>query len=253
MKEKLLALLFYSQTVLSQSAKQYIPKDGPLIITDRGQIQLEFTSDIESVTGKPTGPFMPQISGKWIFKDTDAGNTWSDTTSIRLCMEMGLESDYESHLESTRFYRLGKEGEYWNIQSLLETQLPGPRRIYGTHCQKSINDAVFDNSGQNGIQMGPSTIDYDNKELTAQWSRPFDVSADGSLTLDTTSKYYIWLTWVITDSHETVVRGSWGAFQEADRQIMELYPPPDEPTISSSAVKMSSSLIGLISSIYFMN
>ena len=157
---------------------------------------------------------MPLISGQWKLKDI-SDTPWTDTTSIRVCMQMGTEEGYQQRLDQIRFYRLGKEDEYWFVQSLKETELDGPLRFFGEFCQKKITDNVFDNSGLSGIELGKSTIDYDNKELTLKWTRPFDVSADGSLTLDTDTTYYIWMTWVIADDHDTLTRFRWGTTQES--------------------------------------
>ena len=80
---------------------------------DFGSLSLTYSTDISSVSGGSSGPWLPNISGKWTLKEERV--TWDNSTSIRICMELGTETGYESYLEAIRWYRLGEPGAYWYI------------------------------------------------------------------------------------------------------------------------------------------
>ena len=53
----------------------------------------------------------------------------------------------------------------------------------------------IDRSGQTGIVNGAGTLDLANKQASIEWTRPFDVSSDKTLTLEANKTTRIWLTW----------------------------------------------------------
>ena len=70
------------------------------------------------------------------------------------------------------------------------------RAIAGQFCKKAISDVAFENVGYSGVQTSTSTYDIDVKEASIAWTRPFDVSAENSLTLEAGKSYKVFITWV---------------------------------------------------------
>ena len=112
--------------------------------------------------------------------------------------------------------------------------MPGPRRVFGQFCKKNILDVAFDNTGISGIKPGPNTIDYEAMEATLEWTRPFDVSADGSLALDTDTKYYMWITWVSATDEDDFRSPAFGMTGVDSYSEVSLLPAPDAPVSTSS-------------------
>ena len=48
---------------------------------------------------------------------------------------------------------------------------------------------AFENLGYSGVETSQATYDIETKEASIAWTRPFDVSADNSLTLEAGKSY----------------------------------------------------------------
>ena len=102
-------------------------------------------------------------------------------------------------MESIRWYRNGGVGSYWEVQSLIDKTVnynDPTRAIAGQFCKKAISDVAFENLGYSGVETSQATYDRDAKVASIAWTRPFDVSADNSLTLEPGKNYKVFITWV---------------------------------------------------------
>ena len=105
-------------------------------------------------------------------------------------------------MESVRWYRDGGLNSYWSVQSLIDKNMDQQIRFYGSFCKKSIYDVSFENDGFSGVETAEGTYDRDAKKTSITWTRPLDVSADESLTLQADTSYNVFLTWVTANKDE---------------------------------------------------
>ena len=71
-----------------------------------------FEKDEESLA---SFPWVPKLRGSWQLEDRI--NQWLDTSTVRICMEIGTQRNYQNYLESLMWYRSVVDGQ-WRVQSL---------------------------------------------------------------------------------------------------------------------------------------
>ena len=104
----------------------------------------------------------------------------------------------------------------------------------GEFCKRPISDLSFENDGGSEIITGHSTIEKENKRLSLEWKRPFDIQISSGLTLMGNNDFDVYLTWVAAPSAEFVPSGrerlyQYGATTEGDVQVLKLLPAPNQP------------------------
>ena len=121
-------------------------------------------------------------------------------------------------------------------------------RFYGSFCKKSIYDVSFENDGFSGVETAEGTYDRDAKKTSITWTRPLDVSADESLTLQADTSYNVFLTWVTANKDEDASKFNSqddirtfqsGTTNLTDMLDMPVLAAPDQPIFTKSAMMLS--------------
>ena len=173
-----------------------------------GKLSLSYTTYFEDIDDiHLTFPYKPMLKGKWEFEDFKSNNEWTPEKSFRICAEIGTEYDSDVFLESIRWYRTGDPQDTWKVQSL-KSYSSASAVTMGNFCTKTIDDEAFENEGMSEIQLvGNSTFDVDNRKLSFEFTRPFDVQRDHAMTFIGGYDFKIWTTWTIAASPDAVAEG----------------------------------------------
>ena len=139
---------------------------------------------------------MPKLRGTWVLEDKI--NDWKDTSTIRICMEIGTERNYEYYLESTMWYRSAQEGAEWQVQSLKSHEYD-KTNYFGDFCRGPIDSDEFTKDEAEIKITDNGTFNQDDRKLSFDWLRPFDINVDHGLTLVGGFNYNIWYTFVVVD------------------------------------------------------
>ena len=105
-----------------------------------------------------------------------------------------------------RWYRTGSESSEWNVQSVTTAEL-ARTATRGEFCKDRISDSSFENDGGSEIVIGDGMFDKDNKKMSIEWTRPFDIQISSGLTLIGNYDFDIYLTWVTAPNAEFVPSG----------------------------------------------
>ena len=151
-----------------------------------------FEKDEESLA---SFPWVPKLRGRWQLEDRI--NQWLDTSTVRICMEIGTQRNYQNYLESLMWYRSVVDGQ-WRVQSLKSHEYD-VTKAFGDFCRGPIDSDEFTKDDSEIIISDQGSFDRENRKLNFEWVRPFDINVNHGLTLVGGFDYNIWYTFVVVD------------------------------------------------------
>ena len=66
---------------------------------------------------------------------------------------------------------------------------------YKEFCAASKFSSSLINDNKNGVVVGDNSFDLNRRIGRIEWTRPFDVDSDNSMTLVANEKFKIWMMW----------------------------------------------------------
>ena len=107
---------------------------------------------------------------------------------------MGKSGESKKNREKLRWIRNSNENA-WQTQVEMASEFRvQDANVFYRFC-KEKGDADYVLAADSGIINGQGTFDSQNRQASIEWTRPFDVPSDRTLTLQGGKAYKVWMNW----------------------------------------------------------
>ena len=171
-------------------------------------------------------------------------DVWDETTNpkasdyiMRLCMEFGKKEGeaYKTERDRLRFVHFNNITDWESMAESASVLEAKDNDDFNNFCSDRQADTIVDRD-DTGVVVRGGTFDKAARKASVEFIRPFDVSADYTLTLKAGTTYKLWMNWAVMrnerDYSNSMVHGD---KLEADGKDWEIITPPANAELMSAA------------------